>query len=388
MTPLARNDGAPRPAEQIGRFVGSLRRNGFDVGVRETVDSVRTAALADPPDVETLRTALRSLLSRNREDWARFDLLFERFWYPERFREEQARAEARRDIRMRGVKSGGTSGLGHTVDTDALGDGDEEDETGTRHGGAGRQSALARSDFRFLTDPMAMRELERLAERIAARVRKRLQRRRKSLNRGEQIHLRRTFRRSLAYGGLPLRLAFRHRYRRAPRVIMLLDVSHSMAQYSILLGRFMRGMVLAFPDAEAFVFHTRLIQVTDVFRQVDPNELRQRLEGMSQVWFGGTRIADSLNQFASGFLPHLADHRSITLVMSDGFDTDDPDDLAEALGRIRARVGKVIWLNPMLGREGYRPEEGMTAVLPHVDHLAPGHSLEALSNVADYLAHL
>jgi len=382
------SDMDPRPSAQISRFVGSLRRNGFDVGVRETVDSVRTVVQCDPPDVETLQAALRSLLCRDREDWDRFDVLFERFWYPERFREEQERVEANRDIRMRGVRSGGTAGLGHTVDTDALSDEPGDGMPDTRRGGAGRQTALAKSDFRFLTDPTAIRDLERFAERLARRVRKRLQRRRKNVNRREQIHVRRTLRRSLAHGGLPLRLAFRRRRRRLPRLMMILDVSHSMAQYSVFLGRFMRGLVLAFPDAEAFVFHTRLIRVTDPFRQSDPSELRRRLEGMSQVWFGGTRIADSLAHFERDFAVHLLDGKTIVLIMSDGFDTDDPSDLAAVLQRIRARASKVVWLNPMMGRQGYLPEEGMAAVLPHLDHLAPGHSLQALNDVSDYLAAL
>jgi len=169
---------------------------------------------------------------------------------------------------------------------------------------------------------------------------------------------------------------------------MLLDVSHSMAQYSILLGRFMRGLALAFPDVEAFVFHTRLIRVTDVFRHTDPGELRRRLESMSEVWFGGTRIADSLAQFNREFAPRILTGRTIVLIMSDGFDTDDPADLANELLRIRARASKVVWLNPMMGRAGYEPEEGMASVLPHLDHLAPSHSLQALTDVADYLASL
>ncbi len=376
------------PAASVSRFVGSLRRNGFDVGVRETLDSVRTVSLCDPPDAAVLRTALRGLLCRNREDWRRFDSLFERFWHPERFREEQQRVEARRDIRMRGIRAGGVAGLGHTVDTDALNGGQGDGEPDGPRGGAGRQTALARSDFRFLTDPTAMRELERFAEGIALRVRKRLQRRRKHVTRGEQIHVRRTLRRSLAHGGLPIRLAFRRRRRRMPRFVMLLDVSHSMAQYSILLGRFMRGLALAFPDAETFVFHTRLIRVTDVFRQPDPEELRRRLENMSSVWFGGTRIADSLAHFEREFGPRMLGTKSVVLVMSDGFDTDDPTDLAAALRRIRGRASKLVWVNPMLGRDGYRAEEGMGPVLPYLDHITPGHSLNALSELADYLARL
>jgi uncharacterized protein with von Willebrand factor type A (vWA) domain len=159
-----------------------------------------------------------------------------------------------------------------------------------------------------------------------------------------------------------------------------------MARYSYLLARFMRGLVLNFPDAEAFVFHTRLFRVTDLFRETDAEQLRKRLSGMTQLWFGGTRIADSLEHFNRLHGQGIVNNRSVVIIMSDGFDTDTPEQLAQQLRWLRIRARKLIWLNPMLGRPGYRTDTGpMRIALPLLDLLAPAHEVDSLKAVASYL---
>jgi uncharacterized protein with von Willebrand factor type A (vWA) domain len=231
--------------------------------------------------------------------------------------------------------------------------------------------------------------MERLAESLARRLRRRLTRRHRAVSRGRQIHMRRTLRKNLAYGGLPLTLSYRNRRRQFPRLVLLLDVSHSMAQYSQLLARFVRGLVLTFPDAEAFLFHTRLYQVTDLFRQTDHETLRRRLREMAPLWMGGTRIADSLRNFNQTYQPGIVTSRSVVVLLSDGFDSDAPESLADEVGLLREKASKVLWLNPLLGRSNYSPNDGViAAVLPMLDLLAPAHSVASLNEVVSYLAAL
>ncbi len=374
------------PAEQIADFVRLLRGEGFAIGIQETLDGLRLVDLCDIEDLPSVRTGLRSLLCRSRDDWRRFDPLFDHYWFPNGPRgETRAATPPKRDPRIpRNHQTGGYTGLSHAMET-------KQPEDDNRHGdgGAGLQSALARSDFRFLTDRREMREMEQLAEHLARRLRQRLIRRCRVRPHGRKIHVRRTLRRSLEYGGLPVKLSYRQRKRQLPRFVLLLDVSHSMARYSYLLARFMRGLVLNFPDAEAFVFHTRLYRVTDLFRETDADALRRRLAGMTQLWFGGTRIADSLQHFNRLYGRRIVNGRSVVIIMSDGFDTDTPEQLAQELQLLRARARKMIWLNPMLERPGYQPDKGpMRMALPLLDLLAPAHGVESLRAVASYLVTL
>ena len=375
------------PSLQLIRFVRFLRQEGFAVGVQETLDTLRVAEFCGA-DLPSLRLSLRSLLCLSREDWCRFETLFEQFWFPHRYAQlcETAR---KRDPRIPSqTRVGGLVGLSHTLDTDELTqNAGTEDDWGSR--GAGRQTALARSDFGFLTDRSAMLAMERLAESLARRLRRRLTRRHRAVNRGRQIHMRRTLRKNMAYGGLPLMLSYRNRRRQFPRFVLLLDVSHSMAQYSQLLARFVRGLVLTFPNAEAFLFHTRLYQVTDLFRQTDHETLRRRLKEIAPLWMGGTRIADSLKNFNQTYQPSIVNSRSIVVVLSDGFDSDAPELLANEVDLLRKKARKVLWLNPLLGRPHHSPDDGViTAVLPMLDLLAPAHSVTSLNEVVSYLATL
>ncbi len=380
-------DRRPSPATRIARFVRFLRQEGFDIGVRETLDSLRIMKMDGVEDPEFPRTGLRSLLCMSRDHWRRFDLLFDLFWYPQRLEHLDPNTHKKRDPRFPSRnRASGVTGLSHAMETDLLVD-DEEHDHGM--GGAGRQTVLARSDFRFLTDRREMRQMEQLAERLARRLRRRIVRRYRDRDRGVKIHMRRTLRKSLAYGGFPLTLSYRERRRELPRFVLLLDISHSMTSYTYLLARFMRGLVLTFRDAEAFMFHTRLYRVTGLLRQTDAELLRKRVEGMTPLWFGGTRIADSLKNFNRQFARQTVGSRSIVIIVSDGLDSDAPELLAQEIHSLRGRARKILWLNPLLGREGYTlDEETMHGVLPMLDLLSPAHSIKSLEEVVSYMATL
>jgi uncharacterized protein with von Willebrand factor type A (vWA) domain len=245
---------------------------------------------------------------------------------------------------------------------------------------------LSRADFRFLTERRDQRDLELLAERVALRIRRRITRRRRENARDGQIAMRRTLRRSLAVGGMPIYPRYLQRVREPPRLVWLQDVSHSMASYSPLLTRFGRGLLRTFPDAEAFVFHVKLFPVTTLYREVNVESLRQRLQSRNELWLGGTRIAESLAQFNRQFASRVMDSRTIVIILSDGLDSDGPEELLNELTRLRQRAHRLLWLNPMLGREDdAQPPEVSPQLRALIDYLGPARSLENLTRAAEYL---
>ncbi len=374
------------PAVRIADFVRALRREGFGIGVQETLDALRAASLSDPLDAEFLRTGLRALTCHDGAQWHRFDALFENYWFPARapLPDEPSAAETI-DPRLlaRRRQHDGLTGLAHAMDPDNT----YSKEIHQIGAGASRQNTLSRSDFRFLTDRRDQRGIEVLAERLALRIRRRLTRRRREVARGSRIHMRRTMRRNLATGGLPVYLRFMERRREPPRLVWLQDVSHSMASYSPLLTRFGRGLLRVFPDAEAFVFHTRLFRVTGLYREVNADALRKRLEARNELWLGGTRIAESLASFNQWYAGRYVDRRSIVVILSDGMDSDSPEDLIEAVRVLRQRAHRILWLNPLLGRDGIGvAEEFPPALRGMLDFIGPAHSLHSLARAAEYLA--
>jgi uncharacterized protein with von Willebrand factor type A (vWA) domain len=151
-----------------------------------------------------------------------------------------------------------------------------------------------------------------------------------------------------------------------------------MDLYSRVLLQFLHGMQGAFPDMETFVFGTRLTRVTPHLKR---RAFGRMIEALAAVrdWSGGTRIGESLERFVRDYGPHLLGRRTAVLVLSDGWDTGDPDTLATALAAIRERGARIVWLNPLLGQPDYQPlTRGMAAALPLVHAFLPAHNLASL----------
>lgn len=376
---------AQRPMWQLLGFVQMLRANGYQIGVPEELDALRAAQACNVVHYDRLRWALRSLLSSNHRDWTEFNRLFDAYW---RKPNRQARTNAAgvKHELMFGAEDR-EGGVENQRDVDHPQAGDSGNAaSGAARGGASHRESVETMEFNQLTDENQMRAIEELTERLAKRMRRRQMRRLRNARSGRTIHLRNTLRKSLRHGGQPLELAYQRRNRRLPRLVMILDVSRSMSTYSYLFLRFARGIVDVFQDAEVFVFHTRLVHITEALREPDLKRVKDKLKVMSLGWSGGTRIGESLRDFLVRY-GRLLNSRSIAVVISDGFDTGAPELLGEQTKRIRQRAGKLVWLNPWLGNERYEPSAaGMQAALPSIDVLASARDLRSLMALEDCLA--
>jgi len=380
---------ATRLQLRLVEFVRLARENGFCVGVAEELDAQRVALFCGVMNATRLRWGLRSLLCSDQDEWERFDELFDAYWRPANVKSQyQPMAGTPVEPRNRS-KNAGQKHAGAANEADQGGEGDDQDasEDGTREG-ASRDENLLQADFQFIADSRQMRAVERLAERLARKMRRRLKRREKVQQQGRRIHLRRTVRNSLRFGGMPLQLAYRQRNKRQPRLLLLVDVSRSMAIYSTVFLRFARGIVNAFSDADAFAYHTRLVHISHAMRQTDTVKLQHSLALISQGWSGGTRIGECLERFNRDYGRRVNSH-SVVVIVSDGLDTGTPEQLAQQLASIKQHCRKLVWLNPLLGRHGYEPRTAcMLAALPIVDLFAPAHNLQSLMALEPHLINL
>ncbi|MFW6193583.1 MAG: vWA domain-containing protein, partial [Gemmatimonadota bacterium] len=194
--------------------------------------------------------------------------------------------------------------------------------------------------------------------------------------------LRRSLRQAVRHDGEILRPARRRRRVERPRIVLLLDVSGSMERYSRFLLRFLLAAGRD-RDVETFVFGTRLTRLTRRLRGSRPERALDDLSRWVPDWSGGTRIGACLGRFLERHGRTLLGQKTVVVILSDGLDRGEVDDLEHAMRGIRRRARKVIWLNPLMATRGYEPEaRGMKAALPHVDEFAPGHDLEALEDLA------
>ena len=381
--------------ERLAGFARTLRDNGFKVGLAETRDALAILAHSLASRPTSLKSAFRSLFCATHSDWERFDEIFDAYWLGAGMRQVRTLAgvagESRIPVRRRADRtlSPGLLGQPDHVERRKDGDGESAADGQARREGASRSENRSRPEFRHLTSPDDMAQAQALAERLARVMRARLVRRDQIRRRGRRLDLRRTIHRNVSHGGTPLELAWRRRKIKPLRLVVLLDASGSMNLYTAFFVRFLHGVVDAFREAEAFVFHTRLAHVSPSLRDRDATRAVDKLSLMAQGIGGGTRIGESLATFNRWHARRVINSRTAMVIVSDGYDTGEPEQLAEEMRRLRRRCRKIVWLNPLIGWRDYTPQaRGMQAALPYVDLFAPAHNLESLAALEPYLARL
>lgn len=373
-------------ADRMGGFIAHLRMNGIRVGPAETGDALAALAAVEATDVRQAKQALCVLLSGSIDDWQRFDDLFEAYWFnvgKQRTGTAQTShvrvQSAKPMIWEQGPKNAPETGSGSDpAVTPDPGEGDAEGKDGQLI--ATRTDNLARRDLRELLDDESLKQSERAATRLAKAIRDRRSRRRKQARRGNALDMRRILRSSLARGGEPLDIHHRARPPRPMQIVALCDVSGSMTAYSRVFLAFLKGLVGSTIEADAYLFHTRLMRVTDALRDHDTLRAAGRLSLMAEGFGGGTDISGSLERFLNGYGARALNGRTVVVILSDGYCSSDPQALCDVLARMRRKTRRIVWLNPLKGWQNYEPiAAAMQAAEPYLDAHLPANTLEALA---------
>jgi uncharacterized protein with von Willebrand factor type A (vWA) domain len=392
------NSASRIPAAQLSNrlisFMRFARSHGLAAGLAETRDGLAVAADGTVTDRASFYWATKSLLCQKRDDWQKFEELFERFWSvddgPPIFDVVQPRAEAIRNPLPLGEELSDQPPQARQKRAFGGFGGSTSQQTGA---GAGDYELLSKADFRFLKNQSQRLEAERHVALIASKIRKRLLRKWGHAPSGSRLDMRRTMRGALASGGWPIDLSFRRRKRGLPRIVFLLDISQSMEAYSRMYLRLAWAFASRFDDVATFAFHVRLLDLRRVFRQRNIDRVVDNLTAFSTIWLGGTRIGDSLVEFNAIYGRNVINSRTIVVIVSDGCDSTSGNSLPIEVEKLQRRARSVLWLNPLLGRdigpvaETVPPmERGLHAAQPYMDYYGPGHTLQALNEMADFLA--
>ena len=364
-------------------FCRLLRDREMLVTPSEVIDAMKTADAVDLSDRQEFKTALRSVLTARPEDIPIHDATFDEFW---RSRLPDRTEERGED----GVATPDDQAEGEELPQPQVAEGDQADADEVEEGMDmplySPVEVLASRDFSTFV-PDEMQDIARAIMLVARRLATRESRRYRSTQRGHAIDLRRTMRRNIKYGGTVVELARKKRKIRKPKIVLICDVSRSMDTYSKFLLQFIYALQNTLGRVESFVFSTRLTRVTDYFRSSDIYTALDRIAREVPDWSGGTRIGESLRTFNAEWALRTVNKHTIVLIMSDGLDTGDASVLEHEMEQIQRRAARVIWLNPLLGNDDYRPlARGMSAALPHVNLFASAHNLASLQALGKHLA--
>jgi uncharacterized protein len=348
-----------------------LRRMGLPAGPDRVVEFVRAVEELDVTRREDVYWAGKVTLCSRPEDLELYDRAFRLFWDGEEPRRIVQPPKFR--LSLSGAKDAAQPPK-KTVEKSERG----EEAVMLRYSPV---NVLRKKDFADCT-PEEFAELYRLMTDLNLSGDLRKGRRLGPAPRGRR-DARRTLRDALRTGGEPLR----HRYRKARdqprRVVLLCDVSGSMASYSRALLRFMHASVASGEPVEAFVLGTRLTRVTRELADRDPDRALGEASRAVQDWSGGTRLGDTIKEFVDLWGQRGMARGAAVVILSDGWDRGDVEVLAESMERLARLARRVIWVNPLKAKPGYRPlARGMAAALPHVDAFLSGHNFESLEELA------
>ena len=364
------------PVAVLTGFARALRAAGVNADHVRLTTCVSALAHVDATRVDDLYWAARIALCSEPDDLAAFDTLFDAW-----FRTDRPQLPGPGRL----FSQAGTQALrALTADRgESAGDAADEDVLPVA---ASDAELLRRHDIDRLTAD-ERREVHRMIALLTPRVAKRRSMR---LARGgrERIDPARTVRQMLRDGGEPGALRYRHRRERPRRLVLLLDVSGSMAPYADALLRFGHAAVRVAPSGtEVFTFGTRLTRVTRQLRLRDPEVALRSAAGAVPDWSGGTRIGEALRAFLDLWGQRGTARGAVVVLASDGWERGDAQLLAEQMARMRRLAHRVVWVNPHQGKSGFAPVTGgMLAALPYVDELVAGHSFDALHHVAEVIA--
>jgi uncharacterized protein with von Willebrand factor type A (vWA) domain len=369
-------------------FCRDLREAGLPVTPAEAIDASAALNIVDRDDRDEVFQSLRSILTSRAEDFPVFQALFDDFWNrllskPPARRERIPRKKTeRRNLARESQLDQTRKNLAFFLENWNATASRSSEEAALPL--ASRIESTGRKDFSAF-GPDGVEEVSRLSKRIARRLAKARSRRWVPLRRGKRIDLRRSLRQSIKSGGEMIELSFKQRKLKKTRLVVICDVSGSMDLYSRLLLQFVYGLQNSFARVESFIFSTALKRITSQLKNKSYGEALDRLASEVSGWSGGTLIGPSIDEFNQTW-GGLVDRRTIVIILSDGWDTAEPEVLSRSLAIVSRRAGRLIWLNPLLAGPMYQPlTRGMRAALDHIDVFADLSDLASLRALERHL---
>lgn len=361
-------------------FGRALRAKGLAIGSGDILTYCAAMAPLDPTDLLDLYWAGRTTMVVRREDLPVYDEVFKAFFLA-------SDAPVQKMLKIKAQAAAEAEAAFEIPATEPSGK-EQEEETllGLM---ASNVETLKHRSFSECTDE-ELAAIRRIMARIKFTPPKRRTRRTRTASDGRRPDMRRTIRESMRTNGEMVNLYWRRRRVRLRPLILILDVSGSMSDYSRALLQFAYSAKRASQKVEVFCFGTRLTQVTKPLQTRKPDEALERAAKLVVDWEGGTRIGESIDKFVRKWGRRGMCRGGVVVICSDGLDRGDPELLSDSMERLSRLCHNIVWMNPHKGDNAdYQPQTvGMMAAQPHIDVLLSGHDLSSLEELATLLPKL
>ena len=364
--------------------------HGFNTSFDQATQSLEGLQHIDLSKIQEWKNALKSIYSYNFETFEKFDELFDSFWTNEGRKktnvQRQNNNKNNKTINTRSILAPPEQG---TLDNDSTNKSMTNNENDMEVSSNAVSKITAsfienkkKTDLKELIDTDLQKRIHSAVLKIAKSIKHKRSRRLLADRKGAKLDLRKIVSKSLAYEGYPIKLYKKSKPKKPMRIVSILDISGSMKVYSQIFLTFVKGLVGVDQSSDVYLFHTRLMRVTEYLKENDTLNAVNRISLLTEGFSGGTKIGKSLKEFNNIYSKKNVNGRTVVIIISDGYDTGNPKIVSQELEKLKKRNCKIIWLNPLLGWENYEPvASSMKEASPYLDLFAPCSTIEDLENL-------
>ena len=364
--------------------------HGFNTSFDQATQSLEGLQHIDLSKIQEWKNALKSIYCYNFETFEKFDELFDSFWTNEGRKktnvQRQNNNKNNKTINTRSILAPPEQG---TLDNDSTNKSMTNNENDMEVSSNAVSKITAsfienkkKTDLKELIDTDLQKRIHSAVLKIAKSIKHKRSRRLLADRKGAKLDLRKIVSKSLAYEGYPIKLYKKSKPKKPMRIVSILDISGSMKVYSQIFLTFVKGLVGVDQSSDVYLFHTRLMRVTEYLKENDTLNAVNRISLLTEGFSGGTKIGKSLKEFNNIYSKKNVNGRTVVIIISDGYDTGNPKIVSQELEKLKKRNCKIIWLNPLLGWENYEPvASSMKEASPYLDLFAPCSTIEDLENL-------
>ena len=364
--------------------------HGFNTSFDQATQSLEGLQHIDLSKIQEWKNALKSIYCYNFETFEKFDELFDSFWTNEGRKkttvQRQNNNKNNKTINTRSILAPPEQG---TLDNDSTNKSMTNNENDMEVSSNAVSKITAsfienkkKTDLKELIDSDLQKRIHSAVLKIAKSIKHKRSRRLLADRKGAKLDLRKIVSKSLAYEGYPIKLYKKSKPKKPMRIVSILDISGSMKVYSQIFLTFVKGLVGVDQSSDVYLFHTRLMRVTEYLKENDTLNAVNRISLLTEGFSGGTKIGKSLKEFNNIYSKNNVNGRTVVIIISDGYDTGNPKIVSQELEKLKKRNCKIIWLNPLLGWENYEPvASSMKEASPYLDLFAPCSTIEDLENL-------
>ena len=371
-------------------FSHHMFANGFNTSFDQVTQSLNGLQNIDLSKIQEWKNALKSIYCYNFDTYEKFDELFDSFCTNEGRKktniQRQNNNKNNDTINTRSIFAPPEQG---TLDNESTNKSmtNNENEMEASSNAVSKITASfienkKKTDLKELIDSDLQKRIHSAVLKIAKSIKHKRSRRLIADRKGVKLDLRKIVSKSLAYEGYPIKLYKKSKPKKPMRIVSILDISGSMKVYSQIFLTFVKGLVGVDQSADVYLFHTRLMRVTEYLKDNDTLNAVNRISLLTEGFSGGTKIGKSLKEFNNVYSKNQVNGRTVVIIISDGYDTGSPKIVSQELEKLKKRNCKIIWLNPLLGWENYEPvAASMKEASSYLDLFAPCSTIEDLENL-------